>query len=209
MAPLIRVLVVDDHPVVASGAIVELRRAGFDALGPARDLGEAIDFAEAEAPDVIVCDVMLGDLPSGLDLPARLRGGPAAGSAVLFLSSYDAPFFLARAVRDGAAGYLRKSATAAEIAEAVRAVASGGSVFPASAVRAATTYRAPTPRELDVIALVAEGLANGEIGSRLGISDKTVETYLRDLFIRYGLQSRTQLATYARDQGWLAGEHAR
>ncbi len=198
------VLVVDDHPVVADGLVAGLERAGITVVGRASDLDGAVARATALRPDVILCDVMLGESPAGLDLPDRLQGTAAAAGAVVFLSSFDLPYFQARAVKAGAAGYLNKSAEPDAIVAAVRAAAQGMTTFSAAALRAAREHRPPSRRELQIIRMVETGASNGEIGSRLDISDKTVEAHLKNLFIRYEVSSRTQLVTLARRQGWLA-----
>lgn len=204
MVALTRVLVVDDHPVSGAGAATLLADAGFTVVGTAADLDTAIQLAIREVPDVILSDVMLGEEPLGLDLPAKLVGTPAESCAFVYLSSYTAPFFLARAVSAAASGYLSKSSPAAKIAEAVRVAAAGGVSFPAAVLRSAAAHHPPSPRERQIVALVCTGAANSEIGLRLHISDKTVETHLANLFARYSVTSRTQLASLARGQGWVS-----
>jgi DNA-binding NarL/FixJ family response regulator len=199
-----RVAVIDDEPVVGQGTASVLRSAGFDVVGVATSLDEAVAVAVREVPDVIVCDVMLSGSPGGLDLPARLAATPASDSAVVFLSSYRAPWFVTRAVKEGGSGYLLKSAPVDELVAAVHSVASGGLAFRAAALRAANSYERPTDRELEIIALVVAGASNGEIGAKLHITDGTVETHLRALFARYGINSRTQLAMHAVGEGWLS-----
>jgi DNA-binding NarL/FixJ family response regulator len=122
---------------------------------------------------------------------------------VVFLTSFDAPYFIARAVGAGAAGYVLKSSELSEVVAAVRAAAAGGTFFPAPMLKAATSHRAPAPREREVIHAVASGAANSEIGVRVGVSEKTVETYLARMYARYGVASRTQLAMFALRQGWI------
>lgn len=203
MEPVIRVLVVEDHPIVADGTAAVMRAAGFQVIGVARDLESGTAIALRHLPDVIVCDVMLGDSPVGLQLPARLRANGLSTTAVVFLTAYEAPYYLAQAVREGAAGYLRKSASVADITKAVRAAAAGEVSFRAASLHQAAQHRAPSRREREIVALVANGSANAEIGARLGISEKTVESHLARLFARYSVASRTQLAMLAQRQGWL------
>lgn len=204
---MIRVLVVDDHPVVADGVVSALGSAGFEVVGRASDLDRAVAQIRAQRPDVVVCDVMLGSSPVGLDLPARLQDEGIEVSGLVYLSSYDAPYFRARAVRSGANEYLLKSASTEAIAAAVATAADGRVAISAAEIRLAASYRSPTVRESQIIAMLSEGLANSEVGKRLGISQKTVESHLRNLFRRFGVSSRTELVTLARQQGWLSGGH--
>lgn len=205
MAALTRIVILDDHPVVAQGTANVLVGGGMDVVGISHAVEDGIRLIAATSPDVVVSDVMFGHEPLGLSLPSRLRSlGIVAG--VLLLSSFEAPYFLARAFQDGAAGYVSKSAPVAELLGAVRAVAEGRVAFSAQALRLATSHKAPTPRETEVISLVATGVANGEIALRMRITERTVESYLAELFARYGLTSRTQLAMYAVEQGWLPSQ---
>ena len=205
MAGLTRILVVDDHPVTAQGTASVLMGSGMEVLGTVNSIEAAAELALSMSPDVIVCDVMFGAEPLGLDLPPRIAS-LGVKSSVLLMSSYDAPYFVARAVRDGAAGYVSKAAPVSELLRAVQTVAAGGVAFLVSALRLAETHRAPSPRERDIIELVAGGAANGEIGLRLGITERTVEGYLTDLFVRYGVSSRTQLTMHSVRQGWLPSQ---
>ena len=118
----------------------------------------------------------------GFDLVGRHRPGPA----FIILSAYWYPSYHVRAVELGAKGYLSKMATVDQIISAVKTVAAGGTAFPAAARQAASdALRVPTPRELEILALVAEGLSNAEIAERLSLRVKTVESQLRRLFDRY------------------------
>jgi DNA-binding NarL/FixJ family response regulator len=203
MERLTRVLVVDDQPVVAQGTASVLVEHGFDVVGIATTLEGAIDGAIASLPDVVLCDVMLSGEPLGLELPGRLAGSAASESAIVYLSSYDAPWFQSRAVKEGGMGYLSKSSPIDELVAALRTVAGGGVAFRAAALKAASRYQPPSPRERQIIALAATGATNGEIGSRLGIKDHTVEDHLARLYAKYGVASRAQLVTYAFREGWL------
>jgi DNA-binding NarL/FixJ family response regulator len=203
VAPL-RVLIVDDHPAVAAGLGQVLEGGGFEVTGVATSLEELGRVIGDEPPDVVVCDVMLGDAPIGLDLPRWLRARGATGTAVLFFSSFDNPWFQRRALADGAAGYVVKTTPTDELVAAVRAVGAGGTAFSASAVRAARSGpRPPSARERSIIGLLATGAANREIAGALGISPKTVESHLARLFTRYGVTTRTELAMLATAQGWI------
>lgn len=201
-SPLIRVGIVDDHPVVAEGMAARLAaEADIDFVGVAASLDEAraSGLDSAVSVDVLLLDLRLGER-SGLDL---LADGDGAGArpAVVVLTAYDYPQYAEAALRLGAAGFVVKTAPLSELLDAIRRVASGGlafSVRPSSAGAVRLTRR-----ERDVVRLVVEGRSNDEIGAALGIGSKTVETHLARIFERAGIASRTELATRALREGWL------
>jgi DNA-binding NarL/FixJ family response regulator len=145
---------------------------------------------------------MLGSEPGGLILLDVLTSC-SRRPPVLLLSSFDEPWMYASALRGGALGYVLKGASLQELMTAIRSVAAGVAVFPAAALRDRYANRLPSPRERDIMRLVADGFGNGEIGGRLGIKEKTVESHLTRLFARYGVGSRTELALLASRQGWI------
>ena len=203
---MIRLAVVDDHPAIAA-AIVDAARGHpeIEFVGNATDVAGGIALVEETRPDVVLCDVWLGGEPGGLELARRFGGG--LGPAILMLSGFEQASFLRAAFDSGAAGYLSKSAELDEIIEAVIAVASGETRFPAVTLRALRDApRRPSPREIEAIRLLARGSTNDEIATGLGISIKTVESHLRRLFGRYGVLSRTELAMLAVREGWLGTE---
>jgi two-component system response regulator DesR len=125
------------------------------------------------------------------------------------LSAYSYPSYYVAAVEHGAKGYLSKMATIEQIATAVRRVAAGGTAFPSDVRRAVrTALRPPTPRESEILALVAEGLGNAEIAERLSLRLKTIESQLRRMFDRYDVTSRTSLVRVAQRQGWIGEDES-
>jgi DNA-binding NarL/FixJ family response regulator len=196
----IRVAIVEDHSAIAEGLAALIRgSADVSVVGIARDPVSASALIEHESPDVVLCDIRLAEGGDGFDLVRRHRAGPA----FIILSAYWYPSYHVRAVELGAKGYLSKMATIEQILSAVRTVAAGGSAYPAAARQAASdALRVPTPRELEIIGLVAEGLSNAEIAERLALKVKTVESQLRRLFDRYDVASRTALVRLAARQGW-------
>ncbi len=199
----IRVLLVDDHPAILDA--VARAVAGGDGLelaGTARSLEEArVALAGDPRVDVVVSDVQLAGEAEGLRL---LDTVGADGPAVLLLSSYDQPPLIRTAFERGAAGYLIKTSEVSDILDAIRTVAGGGTAFSAAMLRTIRSApRRPSDRELEVVALLCGGASNDEIGVRLGVTEKTVESHLRRLFDRYGVLSRTELAVLALRQGWV------
>lgn len=197
---MIRVAIVEDHPAIAEGLAALMRGSpGVTVVGTARDIPSANALIEEASPDVVLCDIRLSD-GDGFDLVKRHRGGPA----FIILSAYWYPSYHVRAVELGAKGYLSKMATVDQILSAVDAVAAGGTAFPVAARQAASdALRVPTPREMEILELVAEGHSNAEIAERLSLRIKTVESQLRRLFDRYDVTSRTALVRLAARQGWM------
>jgi DNA-binding NarL/FixJ family response regulator len=201
----IRVALVDDHPAIldAIGAAVRAT-ADLSLAGTARSLDEAerlLIGPGSIAVDVVISDVQLAGEAEGLRLLEALGSD---GPSVLLLSSFDQPPLIRTAFERGAAGYLRKTSEVREILDAVRTVAAGGTAFSASMLRAIRSApRRPSDRELEVLSLVCGGASNDEIGVRLGVTEKTVESHLRRLFDRYGVLSRTELAVLALREGWV------
>lgn len=198
---MIRLAIVEDHPAIADG-LTALLRDSPDVLvvGTAADVATADALIERESPEVVLCDVRLSDAGDGFELVRRHTPGPA----FIMLSAYSYPSYHVRAIDLGARGYLSKMASVDQILHAVRTVAAGATAFPVAARQAANeALRVPTPRELEIVRLVAEGLFNAEIGDRLSLRLKTVESQLRRLFDRYDVTNRTALVRLAERQGWI------
>lgn len=204
----IRLAVVDDHPAIALAIEAAAGTAAGDPpielVGAAKtvETGLALVRRTGEAaPDVVLCDVQLEAGIDGLGVVAAAR---AAGRRAIVLTSFDRASLMRAAFERGASGFLDKSADVDEILRAVRVVAGGGTAFSAQALDAArSTPRAPSDREISVLRLLAAGASSDEIGARLGISTRTVESHLRRMFDRYGVVSRTELAVLALREGWV------
>lgn len=197
----IRLAIVDDHPVVREGTAALLRsQPALEVVGGAGSIEEAVAhrLADAELVDVLLLDIRLGS-QSGLGL----LGSAAAARrpAIVILTSYDYPQYAEAALRLGAAGFVLKTAPIRELLAAIRQAAAGGLAFGVRPTAGAVARL--SAREHDVVRLVVEGRSNDEIAGALGIGAKTVETHLRRLFERFGLASRTELATRALREGWL------
>src|SRR5829696_8563111 len=143
---------------------------------------------------------MLGGHDAGFDLLAAHR----TQSAFVMYSAFDYPAHHVRAIEGGAAGYLSKSAELEVIVRSIQRAAQGGSSFPSDVLDSARhAPRPPTPRERELLGLLAGGSTNEDLGLALGLRVKSVEGMIRRLFDRYGVDNRTQLARYALAQGWL------
>lgn len=193
---MIRVAVVDDHPLVREGTAALIGRTHDMAVaGVAASLSELRPILDGGAVDVLLLDLRLGD-ESGFDL---LRASPTPMPAVVVVTSYDYPQYADAALRLGAAGFVVKTAPTAELLDAIRRAAGGGLAFGVRPGGGVTL----SAREREVLQLVVDGASNDEIGARLGISSRTVESHLRRLFERVGVGSRTELAARALRSGWL------
>ncbi|MGI5168513.1 response regulator transcription factor [Spirillospora sp. CA-253888] len=199
---MLGVLIVDDHPMVREGLRGMLAaEPGITVVGEAASGEQAVAAARELRPEVVLMDLRMpgGD---GLDAIRRLAGR----HRVVVLTGYDHDADIAAAVAAGAAGYLLKDVTRAELAAAVRTAASGGTVLsPAVAARLAARRDAPalSVREGEVLALVARGLTNAEIGRRLHIGEATVKTHLARVFTKLGVSDRTAAVITAMERGML------
>lgn len=207
----IRVLLVDDHQVVRAGlrSLFEAH-PDIEVIGEAPDGGEAVRRAEKLRPDVVILDFSMPGL-GGADAAAALRR-EAPEAKVLVLSAYEDHGFVTQALQAGARGYLLKRAAAEELVQAVRTVAAGGVYLePALAAllaeppgpASAASDEGLSERERDVLRLLAIGYTNKEIGARLKISVKTVETYKARGMEKLNFRSRVDLVQYASRCGWL------
>jgi DNA-binding NarL/FixJ family response regulator len=204
----LRVVIVDDHEVLRAGTRQILETADdITVVGEADDGDSALRMVKEMQPDVVLVDIRLpGD--SGIDV-ARQVSLNSPDSKVVILSAYDDANYLRAALAAGVAGYLLKTMPRDELINAVRAAGLGTTVLDASMVTQLTQSAAHsgpanesamlTTRERQVIELVAEGLPNKAIASRLGISARTIEGHLNHVFAKLGVSSRTELVRFVLD----------
>lgn len=202
-----RVLLVDDHPIVRAGlrAVVEAR--GIAVVGEASTGEEALAMASRICPDVVLCDLRMGDGMDGVDTTAALRRLPEP-PAVLILTTFDHDAQIIRALEAGAAGYLLKDVDSDTIIAAIADAATGALVLtPGGDERLVQALRAPrvvlTDREHEVLMLLDEGAGNKQIAARLFISESTVKTHVVHLLEKLGVSSRAAAAGQARRRGLL------
>jgi len=204
---VIRIALVDDHPIVRQGLRASLEdEADFAVVGAAGSADEALDLVAAHRPEVVLLDLELPGIGGVEAIPRLTEASP--GSAILIFTAYQTDERVLGAVRAGAKGYLLKGATSAEIAAAIRAVAAGGSALePGVAARLLAAVRSPHPtghltaRERDVLRLIAEGRSNPAIAARLGLSVKTVQNHISNIFNKLQVADRAQAIVRARDAG--------
>lgn len=203
--PDIRVLIVDDHPVVRTGIRNMLEPAmGISVVGEASTGSEALQMIENLQPNVVLLDMKLPDM-SGIDVIKQIYEAKSS-SRVLGLSSYDDREFISQLLNYGASGYLLKEEVPEYIIEAVRGVAHGEAGWVSRKVAALLSQillknkedgTDLTARELEVLRLVVDGKTNDQIGISLGISVKTVENHLHAIFRKMGVISRVEAAVMA------------
>lgn len=204
----IRVMLVDDHPVVREGlsALVSAE-PDLEVVAEAGSGDEAVIRAADVRPDVVLMDLRM----PGTDGASATRQIIAADPAVrvLVLTTYDTDVDIVRAVEAGATGYLLKDTPRTELMDAVRAAARGETVLaPPVAAKLVSRLREPpadvlTPREVQVLACVARGLTNADVGRELFISEATVKTHLLRTFAKLGVDDRTAAVTVAMRRGVL------
>ena len=215
----IRVLIADDHAVVRSGlrSILE-SEDDIEVVGEAADGHQALERAQELLPDVILMDINMGDW-DGVTATRRVRNS-VPSCRVIVLTNYDEDNLVFSSIRAGASGYLLKEVTGSQLTNAIRTVADGFSlIYPSVArrvldefgrLRVGTAqpdddqgYSDLTPREREVLKLIASGRANKEIGTELGISERTVKTHISNIFSKLQLTDRTQAALYVHNRGLL------
>jgi DNA-binding NarL/FixJ family response regulator len=206
---MIRLLIADDHPVVRDGlSAMFAAEPEFEVVGQAGDGAEAIRLAEAIRPDVILMDLQMPGV-DGLAAIAELAKRRVA-ARVLVLTTYDTDGYVVPAIEAGATGYLLKDAPRDELLRAVRAAAAGQSVLAPSVASAlmnrVRTPPAPdllSPRELEVLKLVAAGNTNREAAAHLFISEATVKTHLLNIYAKLTVPDRASAVAEAFKRGLL------
>ena len=203
---MITILLVDDHPVVREGLRgMLLAEDDLTVVAEAGGAAEAVAAVRAHEPDVVLMDLRMpgGD---GVEATARVLAQRPA-TRVVVLTTYDTDADILRAVEAGAAGYLLKDASRAELAQAIRAAARGETVLaPSVAAKLVSRMRSPVElsrREIEVLRLVARGRTNAEIGRELLISEATVKTHLLRTFAKLDVSDRTAAVTAALERGIL------
>lgn len=204
----LRVVVIDDHEVLRAGTRQVLETSDdIVVVGEAASWDAALAVIDEHRPDIALVDIQLAG-HNGIDL-ARQLSSDHPGTRVVILSAYDDDAFIRRAFDAGVAGYLLKTMPRDELINAVRAVGMGTTVVdPAVSTRLAQAAASPsagaprlTLREQEVVALVADGLSNKAIASRLGVSTRTVEGHVNHVFTKLDLESRTELVRYVLTNG--------
>ena len=206
----LRVVIVDDHPLVREGLRSMLAGDAAAIVGEAGSGAKAIDAVERLRPDLVVLDVALPDL-DGVAVLRRLKA-IAPATAVLIVTMHDDPRVVRQAIEAGASGYVLKGASRRELLAAVHAVRHGEAVLDPALLRAVvagTMEAAPrtpdalSPVEREVLTLIADGLTNRQIGERMRWSMATAKKYVQRILEKLGVSDRTQAAVAAMRRGLL------
>ncbi|HEY6781182.1 MAG TPA: response regulator transcription factor, partial [Thermoleophilaceae bacterium] len=207
---VIRVLIADDHGIVRSGLRMLLERhTDLAVVGEAGDGVEALELSQLERPDVAVLDVSMPRM-TGLQAAREIRAH-TPDTRVLLLSMHDDERYFLEGLEAGAAGYVLKRAADTDLIDAVRTVADGRTFLSGDAQRAlmdewleggrAEPEDPLTPRELEVVKLIAEAFTNRQIAATLTLSEKTVESHRANLLAKLGMRDRVELVRYAIRRG--------
>jgi DNA-binding NarL/FixJ family response regulator len=220
---VIGIVVADDHEVVRAGFAALLNtQPDFTVLGTAADGAEAVRVCRAARPDVVLMDVRMPGT-DGIEATRQLTLDAEHAPRVLILTTFDLDEYVFDALRAGASGFLLKDVTAERLFEGVRVVAAGDSLLApgitrrlisefarirpqaaeagAGAGAAASALRTLTPRETEVLRLIAAGLSNAEIAARLVVTEDTVKTHVSRTLAKLGLRDRTQAVVTAYESG--------
>ena len=212
----IRIVIADDHHVVRTGFAGLLdTQPDFTVAGTAPDGASTVRLCQEVRPDLVLMDVRM-PVMDGIEATRALKGGGEAGGGprVLILTTFDLDEYVFDALRAGASGFLLKDVTAERLFEAVRVVASGDALLAPAVTRrliaefarlrpssAPVVLGTLTPRETEVLRLVAEGLSNPEIAARLVVTEETVKTHVSRVLGKLSLRDRTQAVVAAYESG--------
>ena len=200
---MIRVLAVDDHPLLLKGiAALMMGEQDMELVGEANTGREALDLFRKLQPDITLMDLQMPEM-SGIDALSAIRG-EFPDARIIVLTSYAGDIQVSRALRSGARGYLLKDMLRKELLETIRAVHAGQkrlSSEAAAEIAEHATDDALTPREIDVLRLIAAGNANKEIATQLGLTEETVKSHVKNILPKLGANDRTHAVTIALKRG--------
>jgi DNA-binding NarL/FixJ family response regulator len=225
-SPVIRIVVADDHQVVRTGFATLLdTQPDFEVIGVAVDGAQAVRICREVRPDVVLMDVRMPGT-DGIEATRQLAAPGEDGPRILILTTFDLDDYVYDALCAGASGFLLKDVTAERLFEAVRVIAAGEALLAPTVTRrliseffrirprqatsptALAALRELTPRETEVLRLIAEGLSNPEIAGRLVVTEETVKTHVSRVLSKLGLRDRTQAVVTAYESG-LVVPHSR
>jgi DNA-binding NarL/FixJ family response regulator len=216
-APL-RVVVADDQALVRTGFRMILTEDGIEVVGEATNGAEAIEAVRRTRPDVVLMDIRMPEM-DGLEATRRILTGASSEPRVIMLTTFDLDHYVYAALSAGASGFLLKDVTPEHLVAAVRVVRSGDALlapaitrrlverFAGRGAETATIHRdlsTLTPRELEVLRLLARGLSNAELAADLHLSEATVKTHVARILAKLGLRDRVQAVVVAYETGLVS-----
>jgi DNA-binding NarL/FixJ family response regulator len=218
MTASLRVVVADDQALVRTGFRMILTEDGIEVVGEATNGAEAIDAVRRTRPDVVLMDIRMPEM-DGLEATRRILTGASSEPRVIMLTTFDLDHYVYAALSAGASGFLLKDVTPEHLVAAVRMVRSGDALlapaitrrlverFAGRSAETATIHRdlsTLTPRELEVLRLLARGLSNAELAADLHLSEATVKTHVARILAKLGLRDRVQAVVVAYETGLVS-----
>jgi DNA-binding NarL/FixJ family response regulator len=218
MTEPLRVVVADDQALVRTGFRMILTADGIDVVGEATNGAEAVEAVRRTLPDVVLMDIRMPEM-DGLEATRRILTGAAAEPRVIILTTFDLDHYVYAALSAGASGFLLKDVTPEHLVAAVRMVRAGDALLAPAITRrlverfagrsadAAAIHRdlsALTPREVEVLRLLAQGLNNAELAAHLHLSEATVKTHVARILAKLGLRDRVQAVVVAYETGLVS-----
>jgi DNA-binding NarL/FixJ family response regulator len=217
--PTVQIIVVDDHPVVRTGFAALLdTQPDFTVIETASDGHEAVRICRERSPDVVLMDIRMPGV-DGIEATRQLTASGSDRPRILILTTFDLDEYVYDALRAGASGFLLKDVSAERLFDAVRVIAAGDALLapavtrrlisefaqlkPAPDAPPANPLTGLTPRETQVLRLVAEGLSNPEIAVRLVVTEETVKTHVSHILTKLALRDRTQAVITAYETGLI------
>ena len=218
MTPPLRVVVADDQALVRAGFRMILTADGVDVVAEVVNGAEAVDAVRRTRPDVVLMDIRMPEM-DGLEATRRILAGADHQPRVIILTTFDLDHYVYAALSAGASGFLLKDVTPEHLVAAVRMVRAGDALLAPAITRrlverfagrdpdSAAMHRdlsALTPRELEVLRLLADGLSNAELAARLHLSEATVKTHVARILAKLGLRDRVQAVIVAYKTGFVS-----
>ncbi|HXA63386.1 MAG TPA: response regulator transcription factor [Streptosporangiaceae bacterium] len=218
-----RVLIADDQALIRTGFAMILAANGIEVVGEAADGAQAIDAVRRTCPDVVLMDIRMPEI-DGLEATRRILSGTGTAPRIIILTTYDLDRYVYAALNAGASGFLLKDVSPEHLVAAVRLVRSGDALLAPSITRRLIERFAPqddqvatlhrdlstlTPRELDVLQLLAKGLSNAELATELQLSETTVKTHVTRILSKLNLRDRAQAIVVAYETGLITPRAAR
>jgi DNA-binding NarL/FixJ family response regulator len=201
--PLLRILIVDDHPMMREGLALVLESSGkIEVVGHAGDGAEAIKMFAQLQPDITLMDLQMPTL-NGVEAIAAIRS-QSPKARIIVLTTYAGDTRALRALKAGASGFLLKNSVRKDLLEAIQVVASGRRYLPPGVATEIAVHAVDEPltsREVDILRLIAQGKANKQVAHQIGVAEETVKAHLKSIFAKLDVADRTHAVALAAKRG--------